>query len=48
LWVGGGLLIVSVGNLPVDSAVFLEFIPGTHQYLLTVMSVWWAFGQLRM
>ncbi|KAI5843789.1 MFS general substrate transporter [Morchella snyderi] len=34
------------GNLPVDSAVFLEFIPGTHQYLLTVMSVWWAFGQL--
>ncbi|KAL5495861.1 MFS1_1 [Sanghuangporus weigelae] len=34
------------GNLPVDSAVFLEFIPGTHQYLLTVLSIWWAFGQL--
>lgn len=25
----------------------MEFIPGTHQYLLTVMSVWWAFGQIR-
>ncbi|KZT25442.1 MFS general substrate transporter [Neolentinus lepideus HHB14362 ss-1] len=34
------------GNLPVDSAVFLEFIPASHQYLLTVLSVWWAFGQL--
>ncbi|KAI0769082.1 MFS general substrate transporter [Trametes elegans] len=34
------------GNLPVDSAVFLEFIPPSHQYLLTVLSVWWAFGQL--
>lgn len=34
------------GNLPVDSAIFLEFLPGTHQYLLTVLSIWWAFGQL--
>ncbi|KAH8114831.1 MFS general substrate transporter [Phellopilus nigrolimitatus] len=34
------------GNMPVDSAVFLEFIPGTHQYLLTVLSIWWAAGQL--
>ncbi|KAN0109710.1 Major facilitator superfamily domain containing protein [Russula decolorans] len=34
------------GNLPVDSAIFLEFIPSTHQYLLTVLSVWWALGQL--
>ncbi|KAA1474777.1 MFS general substrate transporter [Dentipellis sp. KUC8613] len=34
------------GNLPVDSAVFLEFVPASHQYLLTVLSVWWAFGQL--
>ncbi|OJT03819.1 hypothetical protein TRAPUB_5524 [Trametes pubescens] len=38
---------VGVGrNLPVDSAIFLEFIPPTHQYLLTVLSIWWAFGQL--
>lgn len=21
------------GNLPVDSAIFLEFVPGSHQYL---------------
>jgi hypothetical protein len=34
------------GNLPVDSAIFLEFLPGTHQYLLTILSIWWAFGQL--
>ncbi|EPT05379.1 hypothetical protein FOMPIDRAFT_84350 [Fomitopsis schrenkii] len=34
------------GNLPVDSAVFLEFTPATHQYLLTVLSIWWAVGQL--
>jgi MFS family permease len=24
------------GNLPVDGAIFLEFVPGTHQYLLTM------------
>ncbi|PBK66828.1 MFS general substrate transporter [Armillaria solidipes] len=34
------------GNLPVDSAIFLEFLPKTHQYLLTVLSIWWALGQL--
>ncbi|EJF63251.1 membrane transporter [Dichomitus squalens LYAD-421 SS1] len=34
------------GNLPVDSAVFLEFVPATHQWLLTVLSIWWAIGQL--
>ncbi|KAI0667723.1 MFS general substrate transporter [Trametes maxima] len=34
------------GNLPVDSAVFLEFIPASHQYLLTILSIWWAIGQL--
>lgn len=34
------------GNLPVDSAIFLEFLPGTHQYLLTVLSIWWAVAQL--
>lgn len=34
------------GNLPVDSAIFLEFCPASHQYLLTVLSIWWAFGQL--
>ena len=29
-----------------DSAIFLEFLPGSHQYLLTVLSVFWAFAQL--
>ncbi|EXJ79431.1 hypothetical protein A1O3_08933 [Capronia epimyces CBS 606.96] len=33
------------GNLPVDGAVFLEFLPGTHQYLLEILAVWWSFGQ---
>lgn len=34
------------GNLPVDSAIFLEFLPGSHQYLLTILSIFWAFAQL--
>ncbi|KAI3406908.2 hypothetical protein KGF56_000200 [Candida oxycetoniae] len=34
------------GNLPVDSAIFLEALPGTYQWLLTVMSGWWALGQI--
>ena len=34
------------GNLPVDSAVFLEFLPGSHQYLLTILSVDWALAQV--
>lgn len=24
----------------------IEFIPASHQYLLTVLSIWWAIGQL--
>jgi MFS family permease len=34
------------GNLPVDSAVFLEFLPGSHQYLLTILSADWAVAQV--
>ena len=34
------------GNLPVDSAIFLEFLPADHQYLLTVLSVDWALAQV--
>ena len=34
------------GNLPVDSAIFLEFLPQSHQFLLTVLSVFWALAQL--
>jgi hypothetical protein len=29
----------------VDSAVFLEFLPGSHQYLLTILSIDWAIAQ---
>ncbi|KAG9316881.1 MFS general substrate transporter [Chiua virens] len=55
---GGGLDFVSFssliacmglgvgGNLPVDGALYLEFIPPSHQWTLTLLSVWWAFGQL--
>ncbi|CAJ0831132.1 1002_t:CDS:2 [Entrophospora sp. SA101] len=32
------------GNMPVDGALFLEFIPKEHQYLLTFMSVFFSFG----
>ena len=28
------------GNLPVDSSIFLEFLPASHGYLLTVLSIW--------
>ncbi|KAI6042339.1 major facilitator superfamily domain-containing protein, partial [Pisolithus marmoratus] len=34
------------GNFPVGSAVLLECFPASHQYLLTVLSIWWAVGQL--
>lgn len=34
------------GNLPVDSAIFLEFLPASHQYLLTVLSTYWAFAEV--
>ncbi|KYK61819.1 membrane transporter [Drechmeria coniospora] len=34
------------GNLPVDSAIFLEFLPRSHQYLLTVLSIDWALAQV--
>ncbi|KAF9055573.1 MFS general substrate transporter [Panaeolus papilionaceus] len=33
------------GNMPIDAAIFLEFIPSSHQYLLTVLSIWWTLGQ---
>jgi hypothetical protein len=30
----------------VDGTMFLEFLPGNKQYLLTFLSVWWAVGQV--
>ncbi|KAF2670478.1 MFS general substrate transporter [Microthyrium microscopicum] len=34
------------GNLPVDGALFLEFLPMADNKLLTLLSAWWPFGQL--
>lgn len=34
------------GNLPVDGALFLEFLPEGSTSLLTLLSVWWPVGQL--
>lgn len=34
------------GNLPVDSAIFIENIPSKYNYLLTILSIFWAFGQI--
>ncbi|KAH6702104.1 hypothetical protein BKA61DRAFT_681369 [Leptodontidium sp. MPI-SDFR-AT-0119] len=34
------------GNVPVDSLIFLEFVPGSHQWLLTALSAWLNFGQV--
>ncbi|KDN42608.1 MFS general substrate transporter [Tilletiaria anomala UBC 951] len=46
---GGILAALGIGlggNLPVDGMLFLEFIPGANQYLLTLLSVYWSLGQL--
>lgn len=37
---GGG------GNLVLDTAVFLEYLPSYKQWLLTLMAAWWGIGQL--
>ncbi|KAB8446227.1 hypothetical protein FH972_025209 [Carpinus fangiana] len=34
------------GNLPVDGALFLEFLPMASGNLLTLLSVWWPVGSL--
>ncbi|TFK34552.1 major facilitator superfamily domain-containing protein [Crucibulum laeve] len=34
------------GNLPVDGALYLEHVPQSHQWTLTLLSGWWAIGQL--
>lgn len=32
----------SGGNLVLDTAVFLEYLPSTSQWLITVMAAWWG------
>ncbi|KIM38934.1 hypothetical protein M413DRAFT_29849 [Hebeloma cylindrosporum] len=44
-----GILVAFVGmgvggNVPVDSVVLLDFLPGTHQYLLTAANAFWSLG----
>jgi MFS family permease len=34
----------SGGNLILDTTVFLEFLPGQYQWLLTLMACWWGFA----
>ena len=36
---GGG------GNLIMDTTVFLEYLPGRRQWLLTVLAAWWGVGR---
>lgn len=50
-WIGVCGLYASLGvgiggNLPVDGALFLEFLPFASGGLLTLLSVWWPVGQL--
>lgn len=34
------------GNLVLDTAVFLEYLPSYKQWMLTLMAAWWGIGQL--
>ena len=34
------------GNLPVDGAMLIEYIPGPYQWVLTFLSLFWSLGQL--
>lgn len=50
-WVGVSALYACLGlgvggNLPVDGALFLEFLPFASGNLLTMLSVWWPIGNL--
>ncbi|KAJ6021877.1 Major facilitator superfamily domain general substrate transporter [Penicillium herquei] len=50
-WIGVSALYSCLGlgvggNLPVDGALFLEFLPCVSGNMLTMLSVWWPIGQL--
>ena len=34
------------GNLPIDGSLLLEFLPSTSSHILTLLSIFWPFGQL--
>lgn len=46
-WVTLGLFVClsafgAGGNLVLDTTVFLEYLPGKEQWLLTLMAAWWG------
>jgi len=50
-WIVLGLFVClsafgSGGNLVLDTAVFLEYLPSKQQWLVTAMAAWWGAGQL--
>ncbi|KAJ5735495.1 uncharacterized protein N7483_000620 [Penicillium malachiteum] len=50
-WIGVSALYSCLGlgvggNLPVDGALFLEFLPCVSGNILTMLSIWWPIGQL--
>lgn len=50
-WIVLGLFVClsafgSGGNLVLDTAVFLEYLPSKQQWLLTTMAAWWGLGQM--
>ncbi|KAF2731041.1 MFS general substrate transporter [Polyplosphaeria fusca] len=50
-WIVLGLFIClsafgAGGNLVLDTAVFLEYLPSKDQWMLTLMAAWWGIGQL--
>lgn len=50
-WVVLGLFVClsafgAGGNLVLDTAVFLEYLPSKNAYLVTLMAAWWGLGQL--
>lgn len=49
-WPSLGLFIALLGfgaggNLVMDTTVFLEYLPGNKQWLLTLLACWWGVGQ---
>ncbi|QIW96614.1 hypothetical protein AMS68_002132 [Peltaster fructicola] len=50
-WIVLGLFVClsafgSGGNLVLDTAVFLEYLPSRYNWLVTVLAAWWGLGQL--
>lgn len=49
-WAGLGTMVAILafgggGNLVLDTTVFLEYLPGDKQWVLSLMAAWWGLGQ---